>query len=167
MKYYVLPGINPTPWTAPTGAAVRGSNGGRYVKMHANSEMVVYKETIREEMRRLYPDAPMVNGLIELSFVFNRVLDQGQGRSKRKVADATNMQKATEDALEGVLFANDNQVKRVTSLVVEDGDMPYVAFAVAEHEPPHVPLPDEVVVMANPRSSSLPTHDRTEMEVDF
>jgi Holliday junction resolvase RusA-like endonuclease len=79
-------------------------------------------------------------GPVELSFFFWRQLtkyesvESGRKISKQR-ADATNLQKALEDALQGIFFANDREVCRVTTTVVEQGaeTVPRIVLCVKEY----------------------------------
>lgn len=121
-----------------------------------NQQLDSYKEAVREEVRsQLSADHQMLEGEIELQLYFWRVRSAyttPQGKSHRKhEADLTNMQKATEDALQGILFKNDKDVSHVESYIVEQGEgtNPCVVIGVRLFEPLEVPdavwqLRDEV-----------------------
>lgn len=124
-KILVIEGLNPEPWTAPDISMER--RGSRtYPRASKSPILAAYQEALRENIAEAYPDLPMMPDVhLQLSFHFWRKLDlykTATGRNmQRKVADATNLQKATEDALQGILFKNDNQVKRVASEIVAEG----------------------------------------------
>lgn len=113
--------INPEPWAV--GSLGIGKKQGKfYPYMGANPQLNSYKEAVAEELAAYDQLAP---GEYELEFYFWRVLDDyetGSGRRHRKhLADTTNLQKATEDALQGVLIDNDRNVRRISSEIVEQG----------------------------------------------
>jgi hypothetical protein len=83
--------------------------------MGRNQQLHMYQQAVKDEMKRLYPDAVELPPYYELDFWFWRNTERGN------IADATNLQKATEDALQGVLLSNDRQVVRVASTVVAQG----------------------------------------------
>lgn len=117
--WYVL-SLNPVPWTVGE-LGFSGSKGGKkHVYMAPNKDLKLYKEAIQEEMER-FDTFPLATEL-DVVFVFNRALDavfRGNARSRAHQADATNMQKATEDALQGILFTNDSQNRVVMSIIRE------------------------------------------------
>jgi Holliday junction resolvase RusA-like endonuclease len=110
---YLIRGINPVPWMSPQGSVGR-KNGKMFVHMHSPTELKNYQAAVREALE----GAPPVEGdNISLTFYFWR-----NARTKHDhQADATNLQKATEDALQGVLFANDRDVQHVQSWIVAQG----------------------------------------------
>jgi Holliday junction resolvase RusA-like endonuclease len=93
--------------------------------MHSEEQMKNYKDALREAIKQ---DGPINFGDIdlELHFIFWRQVANYEtlagNRSHAQVADATNMQKATEDALQGLLFNNDRQVRLVSSWVADQSD---------------------------------------------
>ena len=108
MTLFVIEGVNPEPWTASQSST--GLKGSKMVtRFFKDEKLRSYQEAVKESLRIDYPDYvkhPEVD-LIALSFYFWRRLDHGA-----QVMDNTNGQKALEDALQGVLFVNDRQVKR-------------------------------------------------------
>lgn len=120
MRWFYLP-LNPEPWAV--GSLSLGKRNGRFFpKMDRNPQLAAYKEAIAEELSNTDMLPP---GEYELRFYFWRVLDDyetGSGKRHRKhAADTTNLQKATEDALQGILFDNDRHVQRVTSTIIAQG----------------------------------------------
>jgi Holliday junction resolvase RusA-like endonuclease len=118
--------------------------------MGRNAQLDAYKQAIAED---LGDGHDMLTGKVKLEFYFWRHRAEyttPQGRSHRKhEADLTNMQKATEDALQGILFVNDKDNNDVHSIVVEQG--PDVVGRVVlsiepntEHPAIELQLPDEV-----------------------
>lgn len=110
--WYVIRGINPEPWTVPTPSLIR--RGGRVIPiLPKDPGLKAYQEAVAAEVERHYPNAPVLEGEVELTFWLWRQLTRYQGQRKvvqKNIADATNMQKALEDALQGVLFVNDRSV---------------------------------------------------------
>lgn len=120
--FYALP-LNAEPWTAPE-ASIGRRNRKIFVQMHKDAGVDAYQQAVGENLRELYPDLEMQSGPIGLTFYIWRQLAQyeGQvGKVTKHQADATNMQKALEDALQGVLFSNDRDVVQVTTIVVAQG----------------------------------------------
>ena len=126
--------VNPEPWAI--GDLSVGRRGGKAFPMVGrNNQLHMYKEAVKEEL-----DNPGIwfDGKIELKFFFWRRRDEyktPQARTHRKhEADGTNMAKATEDALQGVLFKNDKDVNRMEWTVVEQGPdvIPRVVVAIRQ-----------------------------------
>ncbi len=117
---YFLP-INPEPWAVGK-VGVGRRNGKTFPTVGPNAKLVSFQEEVREWFAD--QKVNMIEGDVELEFFFWRRIDQYEG-PKRKVttheADATNMQKATEDALQGILYPNDRAVRRITSEIIEQG----------------------------------------------
>lgn len=114
--WYIIDGINPEPWEAPTGEARRkkAPAKGFYVQMVSTEKQRSYQDAVRDAMKDTYGEPDMATVDIAVSFFF--------WRQKSNIADATNLQKSTEDALQGILFKNDRQVKKVSSEIVEQED---------------------------------------------
>lgn len=131
--WYVLD-LNPLPWTPGEVAYASGKDAKRKVYMRPSKDLKVYQEAIRDEMAKWFT-IPLATE-VDVVFVFIRSLDEiyrgGVRKSRAHKADATNMQKATEDALQGILFDNDNQNRVVKSIILDQGpDLePYVAVGV-------------------------------------
>ncbi len=122
MKWYVLD-LNPEPWAiGPVGYARRGGKMSAYVGR--NAQLDAYKQAVKEEFGDpIHLD--MIEGKVTLMFFFWRNRPEyttPQARTHRKhEADVTNLQKATEDALQGVLFKNDKDVNNIHSILVDQG----------------------------------------------
>ena len=113
--------VNPEPWAI--GDLSVGRKGGKVFPMVGrNQQLHMYKEAIKEAIGS--PDI-WFDGKIELKFFFWRRRDDyktPQARTHRKhEADGTNLSKATEDALQGVLFKNDKDVNHAEWTIVEQG----------------------------------------------
>jgi Holliday junction resolvase RusA-like endonuclease len=118
-KWFVLD-INPEPWAI--GALGVARKGGKLIPYVAgNAQLKAFQEAVREELN----ENEMTEGKFALRFCFwrNRAEYQThQARTHRKhEADLTNMQKATEDALQKILFDNDKDVLDCHTTVVEQG----------------------------------------------
>lgn len=115
-EHWLTVDVNPDPWAiGPLGIGKR--NGKFFPYVGQNAQLAAYKQAIIESLGEI---EKMPEGDYELHFYFWRRLD-GTSRNKKHQADATNLQKATEDALQGVLFDNDRNVKFVASTIVEQG----------------------------------------------
>lgn len=108
--WYLIEGINPEPWRASEGSLGR-KNGKVFIQFHKPGTVRDYQEALKETFLAEYPDASITESVISLELIF--------WRQMTNVADATNLQKSTEDALQGVLFKNDQQVKFVSSYIAE------------------------------------------------
>lgn len=121
-RWYVLH-LNPEPWAL--GPLSVGRRGGKpYPFIGPNPTLVAYQEAIREELvREDQPPPEKLTGPVELTFYFWRQVERyedAMGRQRtRKAADLTNLQKATEDALNGVLFDDDRQTRVVRSEIID------------------------------------------------
>jgi Holliday junction resolvase RusA-like endonuclease len=118
--------LNPEPWTEGSpGFGFKGKQ--RYPVLVKDKRLRDYQEGIQENIKQAYPDLLMYPDGVELHLIckFWRQLDSytsGTGReTKRKVADATNMTKAIEDALQDILYKNDRQVKHSEGEIIMEG----------------------------------------------
>lgn len=124
--------LNGEPWrTGPLGTI---RNGGKVIPiMGKDAQLDSYKHAIRESTL----DWMGMNGVTheflkafaanKITFYFWRQLaayetDSGK-RHRKHGADATNLLKATEDALQGVLFANDRTNLDVRSVIAEQSGL--------------------------------------------
>lgn len=106
--------VNPDPWAiGPIGVGRR--NGKMYPYVGQNAQLAAYKETVVDQLKDAVPLGP---GEYVLTFYFWRRLDSHESGKKHQ-ADATNLQKSTEDALQGVLIGNDRNVRDIRSVIVE------------------------------------------------
>lgn len=118
-RWYILH-LNPEPWAiGPVGVARR--NGKIVPYVGRNQQLDAYKEAVREAVGKV----EMMTGKLEVTFYFWRQRSEyqtPQARTHRKhEADATNMQKSTEDALQDLLYKNDKDNVHVESWVVAQG----------------------------------------------
>jgi hypothetical protein len=114
-------GINPEPWAVGP-LSVGRRKGGLYPIMGRNAGLAAYQEAIREEMGDNFE---LLEGRQVVRFYFWRNQDSYISSGKRlvhkNVADVTNMQKALEDALQGILFENDRDTWDIRSVIVDQG----------------------------------------------
>lgn len=119
-----IEGINPEPWAASTFGITRG--GGKHqFRAHKNQVLATYQKAVKDTVREKYPDHTLLRVPLDVEFFFWRQINKWQGESgaaQNQYADATNLQKALEDALEKVVYTNDRLVKRVRSWVVEQDE---------------------------------------------
>lgn len=119
--WYIL-SLNPEPWaTGPLGF----NSKTRAPYMGRNQQLDAYKQAVKEELAQKYPHAHKILEPVEVLFLFWRERAQYETSAGRKVTknevDTTNMQKATEDALQGILFDNDKNVRDIQSILVDQG----------------------------------------------
>lgn len=116
-RYYVLH-INPEPWAI--GSVSRSAKGAT---ISPNPNLVAYQNAVREAMEGVSKLPPSAG--YKLTFRFWRqqakYIDMNDHVRQRNQADATNMQKALEDALQGILFDNDRQVADIRSVIIDQG----------------------------------------------
>lgn len=100
--------INPIPWRVPPFSVGRGKNKGAYVVAGRDAELHAYEEAVRDEVAS--QGAVMMTGPYMIQLWFSRNLGE-----KVNKADVTNMQKSTEDALQGVVIDNDTETVSIFS----------------------------------------------------
>lgn len=103
-------GLQPEPWKAPGAQTGRRRGGAVFAQLIKDGRLKAYQEAIREELDAF--DLEMHEGYFMLEMFFWRKLEEyaptlGRKR-KRKWADATNMGKAFEDALQDIVYKNDS-----------------------------------------------------------
>lgn len=117
-------GINPEPWSAPEVSI--GRKGGKMFPMVYKSDTLrAYQEAIKdhfsEEKRIFGDDEPF-----RMTFWFWRNLPDYEiadgKKSRRHVADATNLQKSLEDALQGIFYKNDRWCLDIRSRIVKQDE---------------------------------------------
>jgi Holliday junction resolvase RusA-like endonuclease len=138
MARYLITDVNPEPWATGTlDVMYRTSPDGRrkaIPRMAPEPKLLTYQNALREEFNRLYPDIDSLEGDIEIEFHFWRSSAHGHP------ADATNLQKATEDALQGVLYGNDRTNRWVSSHIVAQGPAvrSAICIIIQPYEPPEI-----------------------------
>lgn len=145
----VMKGLNPEPWTSPTASV--GRKGGRVIpQLHKNARLRNYQAAIKEMLEKQGMTPVYQNKEpVELHCFFWRQIERyetatGRKQSRHK-ADATNLLKALEDALQGFAFKNDSQVQLARSCIVEQKPetepkiVVVVTYASPDPEAPLVP----------------------------
>lgn len=125
--WYITDGVNPEPWESPEGSIQRKS-GKMYVQMHKPLKLRAFQEDFAETFVFQNPDAMLLDGDVRMEIYLWRQVDR---QVRANIADATNMQKAIEDALQGILYTNDRQVVDVRTVIVEQSPEARCAIAVA------------------------------------
>jgi Holliday junction resolvase RusA-like endonuclease len=130
---YTIQGVNPEPWESPEGSVGR-RGGALRVDMHSPERLRQYQNAVSEEFERQNPDA--INfGKTQLSvefFLWRNVPEYetptGRKRTGNEV-DATNCQKALEDALQGILYTNDTNNVFVSTWLHQGTDVePFIVI---------------------------------------
>lgn len=136
-EYILLVPINPEPW-AIGDISITSKGGKRRPFVAPNKQLLNYQKAVREYIKRNYECEPF-NTECELTFFFWRRLDVYMDNGSRvrmgHIADATNLQKGLEDALQGVVVSNDRLVRKVYSEIVEQAHNidPGVIIIAREH----------------------------------
>lgn len=154
IETYHITGINPEPWVAPEHGL--GRKGGKvFVQTYKSSGLQSYQDAVKEEIvaqnGHLSDWSAAREERLQVTFWLWRTLDQSEVDSRRRtrnVADATNMQKSLEDALQGLLYKNDRLNVDVRTIVVEQSadTMPHITIEVrsghdiTSPEPPERPV---------------------------
>ena len=114
IQNFIMP-LNPEPWRVPPMSAVRSKHGGKlFVKSGRDEAMVAFQEAVREEL--VAQGAQVDRPPYRIQFWFWRNLSP-----RMKEIDATNMQKACEDALQGLVISNDRFVRHITTNNMDQG----------------------------------------------
>lgn len=140
-KWYLIEDVNPEPWTSPE-VSFKFVGGRPRPVVYKRQQLSTYQEALREEMQRLYPDTEQMAGDLDVIFFFWRQVAEKQTTDRKthaNYADVTNLQKATEDALQDILYANDRAVRHIRSEIVDQG--PNVNSRILILVSPYVPYP--------------------------
>lgn len=133
VKWIVLR-LNPQPWAIGPLGMGRKKGGGFYPYVGPNAQLVAYQNAVREALEA--QGVEKIEGEVDIKFYFSRAIESSLRVSGRRVSahtsDATNMQKATEDALQGVLIGNDRDVVTISSTILDQGPeaMSFVAIRI-------------------------------------
>ncbi len=119
--HWFLIDVNPEPWAVgPVGSGRK--NGKLYSYVGRNDQLWHFQQAVKEDLGK---PGIYFEGKMELQFYFWRRRDEYQtyqARGHRKhEADLTNLQKATEDALQEILFKNDKDSNDIHSVMVAQG----------------------------------------------
>jgi Holliday junction resolvase RusA-like endonuclease len=114
-RWYAL-NINPEPWAVGPLDLIR-RKGKIAPTMGRNQQLAAYQQAIKDELAHKYAEvgAAPFPPPYTLDFYFWR------NTERANYADATNLQKATEDALQGILIKNDRDVICVRSSIQSQG----------------------------------------------
>lgn len=125
-KTYWVTGINPEPWAIGTPFR-RGKGFG----ISPNGKLKAYQEALADEFALQNAHGEALTGDLKVRFLFWRSTAHAQP------CDATNLQKATEDALQGVLYANDRSNRDVRGVIMEQTPTtsPHILIIVQPFDP--------------------------------
>jgi hypothetical protein len=110
----------------------------QYNRVSPNLTLRAFQDAVRDEMEGVTMMPP---GEYHLQFYFwrqlARYLDMDDKRRQRHHADATNLQKGLEDALQGVLIDNDRNVRSIGSKIMAQGPEvePRIVIMAQMHQP--------------------------------
>lgn len=127
---FVSTHINPEPWAVGTAFSRRQKNGKLSVGVSPNPKVKAYQNALIADLEDFvveYPELPYPADMpLFIRFLFWRQIESATVNDKvRKVshvADTTNLQKSTEDALQGYIMKNDRSVVGTYSKVVAQGE---------------------------------------------
>jgi Holliday junction resolvase RusA-like endonuclease len=132
---YHLSGINAVPWS-PGESSIGRRKGKLFVQVSKNSDLAAFQEAVKEELPLQNENVQMFSGPLAVTFWVWR------STSHRQPADATNIQKALEDALQGVLYENDAANREVRTVLVDQSttSVSHIAIQIQPYvEPEDVP----------------------------
>lgn len=164
-RWFVLH-LNAEPWAVgPLGVGRR--KGGTYPYIGPNKQLTVFQESIREQLGKQV----ILEGDVEITFYISRCLFEyfspGGRKGRAHEADATNMQKGIEDALQKVIIDNDRQVKKIQTTIVEQSQTAksFIIINVKPYVPDLSAIPTDIWNQVN-NEPELPFNDDS-FEVSF
>jgi Holliday junction resolvase RusA-like endonuclease len=138
-EWFLVEGVNPEPWVASLASGGRKA-GKNYIQFYKPEQLRVYQDSLKDAFIRQNPHAVCNPGEIVLVFFFWRQRNEHEffddsKKSKSNIADATNLQKSTEDALQKLLYINDRQVIDVRSKIIEQHEDTVPKILIGRGEP--------------------------------
>lgn len=112
--------LNPEPWAMGTIQVIAHRGRRAFPKVSPDKTMSAYQKALEEELEELgVYELPGPYYAVRFTFSRQRVQykDKAGRTQTRNWADVTNMQKATEDAMQAGAIANDRDVIRIESLL--------------------------------------------------
>ena len=141
-QWFFVP-VNPYPWKVPP-MTVGRKGKALFVRAGRDEGLHTFKQAVAEIVGAQNPH--LIDGKVKLSLWFWRNIPEyttTQGRRARKhEADVTNMQKATEDALQGILYLNDVDNIDVHSRLISQGAESYSFLVIRAEQADLVELGD-------------------------
>lgn len=118
---YALP-INPEPWVVGNAYVARGG-GKSFARIAPDKTLRLYQDAVQAELQAQGAEVHPGHYALEIYFARQnaRYTDAAGRKRARNTPDVTNLQKATEDALQGVLIENDRHTVQISSQMVEVG----------------------------------------------
>lgn len=121
-EYWYVLDLNPEPWAIGPISVIRKK--GAYIPfVGRNQQLHTYKEAVQAVLKDMNP--VLVEGKVRLTFLFWRQRPDYQTwqarRHRKHEADLTNLVKATEDAIQGVLIGNDRDSVDIGAYMVAQG----------------------------------------------
>jgi len=139
---YWIHDITPQPWEVQ---AQSYKAGGRWCKARLISpdQLREYRDELSRTFVQQYPLTLPARGLLKVEFKFWRNTADGA-----ELADATNLLKATEDALEGILYDNDRNNRLVSSEIIQQDDQApnAIMVTVSEYEVSAIEIPPRIIM---------------------
>ena len=131
-QVFIVSGLNPEQWESP--------GKDRFGGTAKSTALTNYQRAVAADLKRDYPDHEQIDGPCEIVFYIWRQLVTYEGERKRvrkNRVDATNVQKALEDAIQGVLIKNDREVLDVRTRIVEQATEtePFIIIVIREPRP--------------------------------
>lgn len=132
-SYLTITGVNPEPWEIGQPFAKR--HGGKLTAgISPSPKLRAYQDALREEVGEFVSPIYALDAELEVYFWFWRQIEEFKtptGRtSHSNYADSTNLQKATEDALQDLVYGNDRLNRRVGSEIVAQSQTTQPAIVV-------------------------------------
>lgn len=131
-RAWALP-INPFPWAVGKATAIPNRGRKPFVKIAPDKALRAYQDAVQAELLEM--GVTPEPGLYSIRFTFSRQLEQYmtvRGKQTGNAADSTNMQKATEDALQGVAIENDRQTISIVSHLASESKVSTIPYVVIE-----------------------------------
>lgn len=124
METWVTAETNPQPWNVELALGFNNATRKNYPKAVPSPQLVTFQKALSTIIRNGNPK--MTAGEVEVKiFIWRQMEVYRSHKTDRNIrkhqADATNMQKAIEDAVQGILIENDRNVRRITTEIVEQG----------------------------------------------
>lgn len=160
-SWFLVEGVNPEPWEASQSSTGR-KNGKVYTHFHKPDQLRSYQEALAEELKAQNPHYQMFEGELSVFFYFWRQLDVSEIDDRKRrahTADATNLLKAAEDALQDVLYVNDQSNRQVQGVIVAQGHEvnPFVLICVQQYDKTLTVLATEIrnsLIKSDPQGPS-------------
>lgn len=142
LMIHIVTHVNPEPWAVGKAYAARTKTGAVRGGISPNKKVQSYQRALKDELKDLpgiKMHEPGEHGLVLRLWFWRQieVASRGERKSSGHIADVTNLQKSTEDALQGILFENDSSIRFVVSEIVEQevSTIPTIAIEVWRYPP--------------------------------